>query len=68
MSLRAQIALLVAVSVLAVYGTIFGVYLASDRAHTLEKSDTSLRLLSLYTAGQLAGRFQSVSILADQLL
>ncbi len=67
MSLRAQIATLLSLAVLAAYGMMFAVSTLSDRELTLEKSDTKLRLLSLYMAGQLFSRFQNASRQADQL-
>ena len=67
MSLRGQVALLVSTAVLLACGVMFAMNIFLDRAQTLEKSDSGLRLFSLYMAGQIASRFESVSAKADQL-
>ena len=67
MSLRVQIAMLVSIAVLVSYGLMFTVSIVSDRAQTLEKSDSGLKLLALYMAGQLSARLENISGKADQL-
>lgn len=67
MSLRGQVALLVSVAVLLTCGVMFAMNLVLDRRQTLEKSDDGLRLLSLYMAAQMAGRFENASDKGDQL-
>ncbi|MDR3211025.1 MAG: methyl-accepting chemotaxis protein [Planctomycetota bacterium] len=67
MSLRAQIALLVSIAVLASFGLVFATYNSRDWANTLDKSDISLRLYSNLIANQMTNRFHNVSNSADRL-
>ncbi len=67
MSLRAQIALLVAIPILIAYLLLAVYTVTSNRTYTLEKADNGVTLFSLYLARQLSSRFDQVSLITKQL-
>ncbi len=67
MSLRTQIALLVAIPILIAFVLLAVYSVTSNRSYTLEKADNGVTLLSLYLARQLSARFDQVAIITKQL-